>query len=92
MVDITNPRAIAMILPVLRIAEQVCVDLIRGNPVKQRDVALLREGLLEVKDLVRALNASQPWVSPSASESPSESPSTSPSASESPSASPSVAP
>lgn len=89
--DLTPPQLLRLVA-VLELSKDLILDVARGKSITREDIRLVRGGLSNVRDIVKALDEQTAWDSPSMSPSASESPSVSPSSSMSPSASPSASP
>jgi len=83
--DLT-PAQLLRLVAVLELSKNIILDAARGKSISREEIQLIRSGLINVRDIVKEIAATQEWESPSVSPSSSTSPSTSPSASESPSA------
>lgn len=81
MTDVLRPKSLLELSAALEMSQHLCIDLVRGKPVSHKDVLVIRNAIRGTKAVLRALDESAPWESPSPSVSPSASVSGSSSAS-----------
>lgn len=59
-----EPPKLLRLLATLEVSKALVLDLLRGRRVDREDVAEIRRALINLKQLIQALDKSRPWDPP----------------------------